>query len=172
MDSKHWDWGKGFCRKHLGNGVPCQVCIATNDPDLERTREEWAALIGENPCKEVVGEYFDWKSVRPIGEPIKGSWSPGGTVNPQNIKKDFRIDGDTRVKGIFVIEGYDGDGNLIETIRGENTVSNEGFERMLDIDFSKLPRLPMSYCDPLTGHWIPSAESRGSPKRDPRPVLQ
>jgi hypothetical protein len=209
MDSVHWDWGTGFCRKHPGNGVPCPACIRLNDPDLVRTVEEAADLldkpaswvkefVGENPCVEVQdayerdreewaervksvieqrqdllpkpyrasGEYFDWKSVRPVGEPIKKSNPPAEQRSLET--PDFRIDGDTKVKGIFVIEGYDGDGNLIETLRGENTVSNEGFERMLGIDFSKLPKLPMSYCDPTTGHWthvagdpdaVPNAEA-------------
>lgn len=36
-DSKAWDWGKGFCSKHLGQDLPCQVCINTLDKDLIRS---------------------------------------------------------------------------------------------------------------------------------------
>jgi hypothetical protein len=197
MDSKHWDWGKGYCRKHLGNGVPCQVCIATNDPDLDPpakpkivTREMLEKFIGENPCVEVhdayerdraewaervsgeldrigptEGEYFDWKSVRPVGEPIKGSWA-SDRPSAQNIPRfGSKLNVGEKVKGIFVIEGYDGDGNLVERISGENTVSDAGFEKMLEIDFSKLPP-PTTFLDPTTGHWMrTSGDPNAAPER-------
>ncbi len=34
IDSKHWEWGPGVCRKHRGQSLPCQVCIDLKDPDL------------------------------------------------------------------------------------------------------------------------------------------
>jgi hypothetical protein len=121
MDSKHWDWGKGYCRKHLGNGVPCQVCIATADPELERTREEWERDIAAALASE---------GVRPFGEPIKGSWSPGGTVNPQNIPKtDFRINPTERVQGIFVI--------------GSEMIRSDGYDETLDIEFDSRAGAPI-----------------------------
>jgi hypothetical protein len=33
-DSPHWDWGKGYCKLHLGQPLPCQRCIDTEQMDL------------------------------------------------------------------------------------------------------------------------------------------
>ncbi len=65
-DSKHWDWGVGFCRKHRGNSTPCQACIDTNDPDL-------VIEMGQ-PKTDGINEILDVNF--------------GGGPNVQNIKKD------------------------------------------------------------------------------------
>jgi hypothetical protein len=156
MDSKHWDWGKGYCRKHLGNGVPCRVCIETEDPDLERTAEDWERLAGSiavggrdetlehlyDTDREAWAELvrvsiekslpeshraIDLSAIRPVGEPLKRRLV-SDQPSVQNLPK-----------GIFTIASYDAAGRLVSTLRGENVIVGEGFERLMEADFSNLP---------------------------------
>lgn len=97
-------------------------------------------LPTENPCCEIDLPIVDWKTVRPVGEPIKGTWQ-SNQPGMQNIPKGkgLQIPTGVQLKGIFIIHGYDQFGKLIEVASGENLVTENGFEEMLEIDFGKLP---------------------------------
>jgi len=48
IDSPHWDWILGVCKKHGLPQVPCPECMATRDSDIEVTISSKEKEILEN----------------------------------------------------------------------------------------------------------------------------
>lgn len=89
-DSEAWDWGRGFCRKHRGQGVPCQTCIEQNDADLQ--------IIGPQPEATTSGggtEAAGLKSVaKGMMDLVEYKWEslpPGTKVTMPDGSVGFRV---------------------------------------------------------------------------------
>lgn len=128
-DSKHWDWGKGYCTKHLGQGVPCQVCIQRLDRFLIRD--------------EIVNEMIaTWLTSQPYCLPhttaeadraCKRWFAEGHNNKTQVVMPTAKTI--PEIKGTFKMTLTDRNGDVITERTSEHNIVSHGINSILDPHF-------------------------------------
>ncbi len=113
INCKKWDWAKGFCSAHLGQDLPCKLCIEQLEPTLVREDTVFAIL---ETCKH--NQAYEQPCTQAETEEALRRWKEFGLTL-------------MGTRGTFITE-LKSDGKIIGVAISDNKISTEGINEVVD----------------------------------------